>query len=181
MSKPCLHFNSSAAANGFEACIKQAADKLLDILYSEIQNDLKTQAAKTELDKMTDDEEQIIRRYVVGYAHAIMESYGTGSEMEKDNPALDEYRSSSLWNPLRQGYEIAGRAEGKYTNILGQERKSSGKSAGMNLENKIKPVSPTRAFQEAEIWVLQGNRINEVLNQYISDWISNISKYFEYR
>lgn len=177
-SKPRLIINF----NGYEKAIQAAADQLLKELYTEIWADMKTGEGEKDLHRMSEDEEKIFRRMVVGYAHAIMDSYGTGSEMDTHyNAALSDYKASYLYNPSRKGKAIAGRPSGEYTDIFGEKQVSSGKKEGISVENYYKPKSPSYAFQNAEIWFFKGDRVNEVLTQYIGEWVSGLHQYFEYR
>lgn len=178
-SKPHLRFNRRKALSDYKKAVKAAANQLLKELYTEIWADMKNEGKK-DLQRMSEDEEKIFKRMVVGYAHAIMDSYGTGSEMDTHyNAALSDYKSSDLYNPSRKGNEIAGRPAGEYTNIFGEKQVSSGKREGKSVENYYKPKSPSYAFQNAEIWFFKGNRVNEVLTQYIGEWVDNMYQYFE--
>lgn len=68
--------------------------------------------------------------------------YGKGSKMAKtldENPYLQEYLHSDLWNPRRTGYSIRGREAGTYSDLDGNTADSTGKLAGFNLETDGKP------------------------------------------
>lgn len=183
-TKPRLTFNSARAAAGYKKAVQNAADQLLKDLYEEISQKLNTSESKKDLQKMTENEEMIFRRKVIGCADAIMDSYGTGSKMDTHyNQALDEYKQSSLYNPARQGKRIVGRSEGKYTNIYGETVTSSGKMEGKSIEGFYKPISPSYAFQRAETWFTKGNgsKVNEVLSRYLAEYIKGMHQYFDYR
>jgi hypothetical protein len=47
-------------------------------------------------------------------ARAFADEYGTGQYMEDNNPYLNEYKSSELWNPWREGKKIVTREYGEY-------------------------------------------------------------------
>jgi hypothetical protein len=119
----------------------------------------------------------IIAAEVVGGAWAAMDEHGRGSLMDgpTDNPALDEYRASSLWNPLRTGNAIVGRPKGEYETIFGETRYSSGRNAGKNLEmvpsGKFRPKLPSHALQTAMRWMEQG-RMQAVVQEAFNgvDW-----------
>mgnify|MGYP003498757091 FL=1 len=180
MAKKTLKFNSAKAIEGFKTAILKATDQILEEYYNEIYSKMKTQKAKEGLTKMSETEENLIRIKIIGDANAIMDSYGTGSTMDKNNPYLQEYMNSELWNDLRQGYAIVGRAEGDYTNIYGNTAYSSGRMAGENVESVVHTRKPSYAFQNAEIWIEKGNRPKELLIDAIREYFSTIHFYFEY-
>jgi hypothetical protein len=85
---------------------------------------------------------------------AIMDNYGTGSEMDRENPALDEYVGSDKWNPARApipGAPITGRPAGEYVAFTGEHRFTSGRNAGRNLEHLegFAPMEPSLAYEKA--------------------------------
>lgn len=180
MAKKTLKFNSAKAIEGFKQAITKAADDILTEYYAEIYAKMKTQKGKDGLDIMTETEENILKMKIIGDANAIMDSYGTGSEMDKNNPYLQEYMNSDLWNDLRQGYAIVGRREGEYKNIYGDTDYSSGKMAGSDVEEVVHTRKPSYAFQNAKIWIENGNRPKELLIIAIKNYFSTIFKYFEY-
>ncbi len=181
-AKKRLHFNRTKAISGYRKAIRQATGQLLEELYADIYDTLKTSEGKADIEKMSEQEENIIRRAVRGYAHAIIDSYGTGSKMDTHrNSGLDEYKQSSLYNPSRKGKAIVGRPKGEYTNIFGETVTSTGKAEGRNIEKFVKPIAPSYAFQRAEVWLIKGDRMGWVLTQHINQWISGMSQYFEYR
>lgn len=175
-----LRFNSNRAIEDFKVLIKRTANDLLNEYYAEIHNSLVTNAGREGLQKLTITEENIIRCRVIGNARAIVDSYGTGSSMDKSNPYLQDYMNSDLWNGLRSGYEIVGRSQGRYTNIYGETDYSSGVFAGSNVESITGTHKPSFAFQNAEKWFFGGNRINEVLNTVLKEYFRNIKQYFEF-
>lgn len=181
-NKAHLRLDSSRAADGLRKAIREAADKCLEDFYAEIQSGMNTAKGKSDLQKMSENEENIFRRKVIGQAHAIIDSYGKGSLMDADNPFLAQYRSSPLWNPERNDLAIVGRPKGYYINIFGRKVWSSGRKAGLNVEAKMKPQAPSKAFQRAEAWWCVNNgRINDILNAKISEWIRSAYQYFDFR
>lgn len=180
-TKKRLRFNRVRAMAEYRKAIRKATDQLLDELYTDIHDKLKTSEGKADIEKMSTQEENIIRRAVRGYAHAIIDSYGTGSKMDIEDEFWTEYKNSSLFNPSRSGKAIVGRPKGRYTNIFGKEQTSSGKMDGMNVERYAKPIAPSRAFQLAEIWLLNGGRVEEILTQHITAWVRGMGQYFEYK
>lgn len=181
-----LHLDYTSISNDFLIEISKCADMLLDEYYNEIQFQMKSQSGRNDLDakSLDDGEKKILKRMVIGGAWAIMDSYGTGSLMDKSNPFLAGYMGSKLWNDMRTGYAIAGRPRGQYTNIFGEQAASSGKLAGFDIEDKIPPRAPSKAFQQAEKWFSKGNRINKRLSESINNFFAQVrnnpSKYFRY-
>lgn len=183
-TKPKLTFNSARAAAGYKKAVQNAADQLLKDLYEEISQRLNTSEGKKDLQKMTENEEMIFRRKVIGCADAIMDSYGTGSEMDKTNPFYNAYRHSSLWNVSKRGtVAIVGRHKGFYIDIYGRKRYSTGRRETENIEDYYEPISPSYAFQRAETWFTKGNgsKVNEVLSRYLAEYIKGMHQYFDYR
>ena len=180
--KKRLRLNYAKAAKGYQATVKKAADQLLKELYNEIRQGMDTSEGKKDLQKMTENEERIFRRKVIGCADAIMDSYGTGSEMDKTNPFYMSYRHSSLWNTARRGtVAIVGRHKGFYIDIYGRKRYSTGRREGVNIEDYYAPISPSFAFQRAETWFTKGNKVNEVLSRYLSEYVKGMYQYFDYK
>lgn len=181
-----LHLDYVAITNDFMIAISKCADLLLEEYFNEIQFQMKTQSGKDDLDvkSLDDGEKKILKRMVIGGAWAIMDSYGRGSLMDKSNPFLADYMSSQLWNPLRQGYTVVGRASGSYTNIFGEQAESSGVMAGSDIERVVRPIAPSKAFQQAEKWFQNGERINKRLTSAIAQFFSGVRvnpiKYFKF-
>lgn len=110
--------------------------------------------------------------YLKANTYVLAESYGTGSFMLENNPYYQQYRNNigdnqGQWNPARKGKAIAGRKEGKYTDIFGREHTTSGVFEGDNIEGKkvytrkketerdyfISPTKPSYAIQLATNWL----------------------------
>ncbi len=181
MGRKTLHFNSARAIEGFKEKMKSTANDLLNEYYAEIHNQMRTTSGRGGLEKLTEIEENIIKCRVIGNARSIMDSYGTGSAMDKDNPYLDEYMNSELWNDLRSGYAIVGRSQGQYKNIYGATDYSTGSMAGSDVESITGVQQPSYAFQNAETWFFGGSRVNEILSLVIREYFRGIVQYFEYR
>lgn len=182
MAKKRLRFNKSRALSAYRKAIKKAADQLLEEFYNEISGKMNSSEGRSDLSRMSRNEEKIFVRMVIGQADAIMDSYGTGSKMDTHyNAALEAYKNSDLYNPARTDKTIVGRPKGTYTNIYGEQQQSSGKREGMPVEGFYKPVSPSYAFQRAEVWFFKGNRVSEVLTMYINEWIQGMGQYFDFR
>lgn len=101
---------------------------------------------------------------VVGGAWAVMDEFGTGSLMDRDNQALPDYMKSDLWNPYRgkRGADdttIRSRQAGAYINIFGETAVSRAPRPGFNLEQlggKYAPQPPSRAMRTAARWMMAG-------------------------
>lgn len=98
---------------------------------------------------------------VVGGAYAAMDNFGKGSEMDPNNPALDDYKNSGLWNPYRHDNTIRSRERGPYVNIFGETVYSESNIGGINLEEKegdgrFNPQPPSHALETAAKWMRNG-------------------------
>lgn len=180
-SKKRLHFNRTKAIAGYRQMLRKAADQIIKEIHDDIISRMKTAEGREEIEILSETETTIIKRAVRGYAHAIVDSYGTGSKMDIEDEFWAEYKKSRLFNPSRNGKAIVGRPKGSYINIFGETQTSSGKMNGRNVERYAKPIAPSRAFQLAEIWLLNGGRVEEILTQHITAWVRGMGQYFEYR
>lgn len=177
-----LKFDLARAKYDFYTAVSRAATKCLEEMYSDIYRELATENGRNDLEKLSKNEERYFTRQIIGGAYAVMDSYGTGSEMDDDNPFLSQYINSSLWNPARINYDISGRPKGFYINILGRKRYSSGRKAGRSLEDRFSPQKPSFAFQRAEKWYFaKQSRVNEILTEYIDKYIDGMANYLEYK
>lgn len=103
-------------------------------------------------------ESNTIIAYLKANPVVIADSYGTGSLMLDNIPGFQEYRNDkNRWNSVRTGKTIVGRPKGEYTDIFGNKRSSRGSMEGLDVEglelwngDKIEPVSPSYALQDAE-------------------------------
>ena len=179
INRKSIKFNPNKMYDDFYNMIIDVANKATNDFWSEAKSGLKF-SNDTEMDKAKSELKGHITARVIFNALAILESYGTGSKMDKSNPALGEYFQSKLINRLRQGYEIVGREYGQYTDIFGREVVSSGTMAGSSVEHIFPPKEPSYVIQNAEKWLKQGGRINRLLNDNIKLFFKNSSKYFTY-
>jgi len=115
-----------------------------------------------------------ITAQVVGGAYAAMDEMGTGSLLDKSNPALPEYMKSEMWNPYRGKHgsddtAIRTRVPGGI-DIFGNPVKGS-KNPGINLEaaGKVTPQVPSHALQTAAKWMCVG-RIQKIWQQSLSSF-----------
>lgn len=180
MNRKKLSLDYERMSIDFKNMIIDVANKSADDFWKEAKSGLKF-SDDTEMKKAELEIKGHISSKVIFNALAILESYGTGSKMDKSNPALNEYFQSKFINPLRQGYEIVGREYGPYTDIFGREVVSSGTMAGSSVENIFPAKEPSYSIQNAEKWLKQGGRINRLLNDKIKVFFSKSGKYFTYR
>jgi hypothetical protein len=113
------------------------------------------------------------------YAHSILESYGTGTKMDKDNEYLQDYIGNTLasWNPLRKSYPIVGRAAGEYENIFGDTKTSTGRFAGKEMHRF--GIKPTYAIQNAEKKLMQENGYaTRIIESHLNEYIKTAGNYF---
>lgn len=154
-----LKFNVDACMKALFEKIIQLADALIDEMYADSTQGM-TDGEKASVDvEYAKYAEGRIKSQIIYGALAIMKSYGTGSKMDKDNPALEAYMNSSKWNPLRSKttLEIVGRSageDGKYENIFDKPGEksgwTSGKLAGLNVEHIVQPREPTNVIKKME-------------------------------
>ena len=126
-------------------------------LFDESMQNLSTNEGKEGLQKEEITEvANVIVATIVGDAWTVMDEWGKGSEMDVLNPALTDYMSGELWNPLRSSTIIVGRPRGWYTNIFGERVYSSGFYAGRGMENESPPNPPSHAIKTAARWMQNG-------------------------
>ncbi len=110
---------------------------------------------------------------VVGGAWAALDIFGSGSLMDRENPALPNYMKSDLWNPYRRDdLAIRSRKTGPYVNIFGETVVSTAKNPGYNLEKKggkYAPQPPSHALQTAARWMMSG-RVIEIWQKALDDF-----------
>jgi len=108
---------------------------------------------------------------IIGGAYAAMDNYGTGSKMSlEENPALEDYKNSELWNPARKGDGIVGRPKGSYTNIFGETQYSQGKKEGKLLEEKYPPNPPSFAVETALRWLSRDGTLQNEINNVVKNF-----------
>lgn len=181
MNSPQLTFDSDAAARSFVDILNTKINSFMQHMMNEISGKLRTSDSKNDLSLSNGRDKDIIFYEIIGGVYAVLDSYGTGSEMDKSNPALSDYMNSELWNKVRSGFEIVGRKKGYYTNIFGKKQYSSGRKAGKSLEYKYPPQKPSYAFQHAETWYLNDQKIQEeIVDPAIDEWLSGISAFFSF-
>jgi len=95
---------------------------------------------------------------VIGGAWATMDEWGTGSWMDRNNPYLDEYRRSAMWNPARKVPQIVSRPnQPGQIDIFGRTVNGKGRG-GVDLEKAgvVEPQAPSHAMQNAFRWMANG-------------------------
>lgn len=108
---------------------------------------------------------------IIGGAYAVMDNYGTGSKMSlEENPALDDYKNSELWNPARKGDGIVGRPKGHYINIFGETQYSQGKKEGELLEEKYPPSPPSFAIETALRWLSADGTLQTEISNIVQNF-----------
>ena len=113
----------------------------------------------------------VIVASVIGGAWATMDEWGTGSLMDTSNPALNDYKNSSMWNPARHDTKIRSRPDAPgQINIFGNPVNGRGKG-GVDLEvtGVVKPSPPSHALQTAARWMANGrmrSKIQEIIQSF---------------
>lgn len=182
-----IYFDSNAASQHFTQEMLNTAEDILDSFRREATQGLENfNDTKTELPKE-------IKGFIIGkvffYADAIMESYGTGSLIDRNNPFLSEYINNANFNRFRDknNLYIAARKHGEpYTNIYGEKQVGGGNNPGFNLEKtgieKYQPKSPKYTIQQAEDWYVKDSKlINSRIDETIRKFLKNINRFFSYR
>ena len=160
------------------------ADSLIDEMYTQSTEQM-TSGEKDSVEKETAQFiEGRIRGQIIYGALALMKSFGTGSQMDRNNPYLQAYMNSPKWNPLRSktALTIVGRsADGgnEYENIFDKPGEKSGyttgKMAGINLEKKIKPKTPTNTIIIMEQRYIRGQqtKVDTELTRVLKEFFEN--------
>lgn len=185
-AKAKLKFDYQRATSDLIQLLTKTCDELIEEFYDDARKYL-TQRAKNdiEIDHATlQMGETNIRAAVAFKGYALLESFGKGSQMDMDNPYLDEYMQSDLWNPLRTGPTIVGRSAGEYTDFFGNKAYSTGNKAGQPVESehgRVRSRKPSYSIQNAEKWFLDSNgKVERKLDLVMDEFIDRMDKYFIY-
>ena len=166
-----LKFNSTACFEALKAEIKVAIVKLQKIFLEEAKSGMRTPEGAESLELWNIEElANYFSAQIIGGAYAVMDNYGKGSLMDENNPALDDYKNSELWNPAREGNSIVGRPKGSYTNIFGETQYSQGKKEGELLEEKYPPSPPSFAIETALRWIVEDGTLQKELNNIMRNF-----------
>lgn len=142
-----VYFDKRAFESDLLTAIKGTLIMQGDEIYSEAINRLFTKEGKESLTsdgiKFIDTVAKVMFYQFTGGAYFAMDEFGQGSKMDTDNPELEQYKNSDLWNKNRIGNAIYSRDKGKWTDIFGEprENKSSPKEP-INLEEVWKESNP---------------------------------------
>ena len=185
-----LRFDVDACMKALLEKIIQLADALIDEMYADSTQGM-TDGERASVDvEYAKYAEGRIKSQIIYGALAIMKSYGTGSKMDKDNPALEAYMNSSKWNPLRSKttLEIVGRSageDGKYENIFDKPGEksgwTSGKLAGLNVEHIVQPIQPTDSIKKMEQRYIrnQYTKVDSEFQRVVKEFLENeMHKFF---
>lgn len=174
-----LKFNAKAMYDDFAKELVSAANEIMDSFYRDVTSELKAQ--DHEIDKAVFDnaKDEIIAQCKF-HAQSILESYGTGEKMDTSYEEFDEifskYQKSDLWNPLRSGKPIVGRAPGEYTNFLGEKKESTGSRAGQFVSNGR---VARKIIQNAEKRLKEQSYSKTILKEHTESFFANLYKYFK--
>jgi hypothetical protein len=122
-------------------------------------------------DEKITDIANVITAAISGGAWAAMDEWGTGSWMDRSNPALKSYINSKAWNPARHGYKIRSRPNSPgQIDIFGNPVNGKG-SGGIDLEaaGVVEPQPPSHAMQTAMRWMQNGD-FRRVIKRTVYDF-----------
>ena len=167
-----IRFDTAGCINALRLHLIATLKQLQGELLEETRSHMNTSSGMQDItaEEIEEIADVLIAR-IRGGAWAVMDCFGRGSLLDVNNPALDSYRNSDLWNPARQGLEIVGRPAGRYKNIFGETVYSSGAFEGINIEGVggFEPWPPSHAFQTAARWMKNG-RIQTVLKRALREF-----------
>lgn len=149
-----LSFDGPGAYEAFMAELAQEIKSLSDVVlnhagpnllgeYPEVESSLQVSLMKLAQTGMITGE--------IGsdYWEAWIAEWGKGSLMDRDNPDLTAYMGSDCWNSLRgPDYDITGRAAPGYIGLDGLWHETSGKLAGISLEDLYQYDESFRAWAD---------------------------------
>ena len=168
-----MTFDASGCYSSLKAHMKDALMQIANEFLDDAKSNMNTPEGFDSMQDISPADIEMVAEVmtirIVGGAWAAMDVFGTGSLMDKDNPALAGYMNSPNWNPSRNSHSIAGRPAGSYTNIFGEQKTSSGNREGQNIEWVFKPEPPSHAIQIAARWMAQ-SRISVIVLDAISSF-----------
>lgn len=181
-----LKFNYDKLLEDFSKYLKEEIQWALQAWESEVYSHMRNKFA---IKQGAEVKAYVIKRkttliaYLEANPAALADAYGTGSLMNiTDNPLFKEYRSNvgdgeGQWNPARTGKTIVGRPIGRYVDIFGRQRKTSGVYEGKSMEgvkfrgSKIEPMPPSNSIKIADQFLF---------NTYLPRAIKNAEKRINY-
>jgi len=173
-----MRFNTEALISELRRKCHEAVNQALDELFYDTLFNVDLPQAMTDYERTAVTEEVIgvVTGSLIGGAWAVMDEWGTGSLMDLENPFLDEYWNSDLWNPARRDTAIRTRPEGEYTDIFGERQYAEGRNPGFNLETQLNRKNPpnilltppSHAMQQAIGWLRAGG-FNLILERVLQE------------
>ncbi|GMA50130.1 hypothetical protein GCM10025857_14870 [Alicyclobacillus contaminans] len=151
-----LSFDSQGAFEAFsqalEAVVKDLADTVLENARANLGGDYPEVSASLQASLTSLAQSGLIDGQI-GSDHweAWLAEWGSGSLMDRTNPDLAQYMGSELWNPVRDGFDITGRPEGPYLGLDGALHESSGKLAGISLEDLVEHDPAFREWADTHV------------------------------
>jgi|GEM_PF-1826823 len=138
-----LSFDGDGAYEAFKQKVEAIVEKLCDTILSNAKTSLGSdefyEAVRGSLHgglvKMAEDG-MVTGQVGTDAWQAFIAEWGSGSEMDEDNPELVSYKASTYWNELRSANDdaITGRPAGQYLGLDDKVHRTYGKLAGVNLE-----------------------------------------------
>ena len=140
--------------------VNKAIETAVDMIAPEIVGKIETEyshypsslgKAEVKTVKKIAKEEILLVFNAIGQRALILE-YGKGSAIDKENPALDEYMNSDIFNKNRMNLEIRTRPKGVYYDLDGNVHVSH-TNANRDLEqsgnSRYEPLKPEHIVREA--------------------------------
>ena len=164
-----VRFDSDGCINALRRELMAAMKDLQQELLAEAKQFMLTpEGAESLHDEEITDIANVIIVAISGGAWAAMDEYGTGSLMceSDENPALNDYKNSQLWNPARHGYKIRSRPDSPgQVDIFGNPVNGKGKG-GVDLEAAgiVEPQPPSHAIRTAARWMANGRFQRKIKN-----------------
>lgn len=174
-----IRYNTALMFKDFEKHLLIYAGQLQKELMDNIQSGMLTNEGKQDVwAESVKVVAGMVTARVTGGVWATMDEWGTGSLMDRSNPAFARYMQSPFFfhGRIKQNLARVGRPKGQYRDIFGKLRVSSGGLHDINLETLAKrgtlpatflPTSPSHAFRNAINWMKQ-RRFREVLQIAVS-------------
>lgn len=167
-----IRFDSQNCIVGFRQSLINAMKDLQQELLNEAKQGMLTpEGAESLHNEEITDIANIITASIAGGAWAAMDEFGTGSWMDRNNPALKDYRKSNMWNPARDDAKIRSRPDMPgQIDIFGNPVNGKGQG-GVDLEalGIVESQVPSRAMQTAARW-MQNGRMRFVISKTVQNF-----------